>query len=125
VLLPDGRVLVAGGGDLEPAAAAEAWTPPAGTFEPAGALATPRWDQQAVLLGSGEVLVLGGTDGAGRALASAETWRPRDAAFTARGDVLTGGRRGFVLAPLPDGRVLVHGGEPGSGYPVAAVGVYE
>jgi hypothetical protein len=72
-----------------------------------------------------EVLVLGGTAADGKALASAETWRPEEGAFTGRGDVLTAGRRGFVLAPLPDGRVLVHGGEPGSGYPVVSVAAYE
>lgn len=124
VLLADGRVLVVGGGDLEPAAAAEAWTPPGG-FAPAGVLAVPRWDHQAVRLGSGEVLVLGGADVDGHALASVETWRPGDAAFTLREGVLTGGRRGMVVAPLPDGRVMVHGGEPGNGFPVVDVGVYE
>jgi hypothetical protein len=124
VLLPHGRILVAGGGDLEPVAAAEVWAPP-GTFAPAGTLSTPRFAQQAVLLGSGEVVVLGGTDVEARALASAETWRAGDAAFTSRPDVLGAARRGFVLAPLPDGRVLVHGGEPGNGFPVASVSVYE
>lgn len=124
VLLEDGRVLVVGGGDWDLVGAAETWTP-AGAFTPAGALATPRWDHQAILLGSGEVLVLGGSDVEGNALASVETWLAADAAFTPRGDVLTSARRGFVLAPLPDGRVLVHGGEPGSGMPVASVAVYE
>lgn len=129
VLLGDGRVLVVGGGDWELAPTAEVWTPGAG-FAPAGDLVVPRWDAPAVLLATGEVLVLGGTDVAGRALASAELWRPGagitgEGEFTLREGVLTAARRGFVVVRLADGRVLVHGGEPGSGYPVPDVAVWE
>lgn len=125
VLLPDGRVLVAGGGDFDAALAAEIWSPESGTFSPAGTLATPRFDHGAALLGSGEVLLIGGRNGAGETLATAETWRAGEPAFTPRGNVLGTGRRGFVLAILRDGRVLVHGGEPGDGFPVHDVAVYE
>jgi hypothetical protein len=123
VLLPGGEVLVVGGGDFELVRTAEVWR--SGRLDPVADLATPRWDHQALLLPSGEVLVLGGTGADGKALASVETWRPGDASFTLRDGLLTGGRRGFVVAPLPDGRVLVHGGEPGDGYPVTSVGAYE
>lgn len=125
VRLDDGRVLIVGGGDWDLAPEAEVWLPESGTFAPAGALAVPRWDLRAVRLATGEVLVVGGTDALGRALGSVETWRPGDAGFTLHDGVLAPARRGAVVLALGDGRVLVHGGEPGDGYPVRDVAVWE
>ena len=78
-VLPDGRVLVAGGGAYpEPLDSAELRDPVSGTFSPAAPLATARAWHTATLLPDGRVLVAGGGDVDGRegALASAELWAP-------------------------------------------------
>jgi hypothetical protein len=79
-LLPDGRVLVTGGGALDSQrtvvrASAELWDPATGTFGPAGPLHEGRYAHTATLLPDGRVLVVGGrgTDGA---LRTAEVWAP-------------------------------------------------
>ena len=87
-LLPDGRVLVAGGmGPLgddfsdSGVAGAEIWDPASGTFADAGVMAIGRGLHTATLLDDGRVLIIGGltreeqADPAG-ATASAEIWAP-------------------------------------------------
>jgi hypothetical protein len=72
-LLPDGRVLVAGG--LEPGpvpiTVAEIYNPATGSFSPTASVNTGRYDHTATLLPDGRVLVTGGYDGI-VALTSAE-----------------------------------------------------
>ena len=67
--LPDGTVLVAGGGtnifdsatkSTLVTASAELYDPASGTFSPTGWMTTPRLTQAAVLLNNGQVLVTGG-----------------------------------------------------------------
>jgi len=87
-LLPDGRVLVIGGGadytNLEFLAAAEMFDPVTGTFAMAGSLATARTYHTATLLDDGRVLVTGGY-GAVAPLASAEIYDPSTGAFNPAG----------------------------------------
>ena len=75
-LLPNGKVLVAGGcngsGSL---ASAELYDPASGTWTATGSLATARVDHTATLLPNGKVLVAGGFDSSGY-LASAELYDP-------------------------------------------------
>ena len=59
-LLPNGKVLVAGGDDGSRLASAELYDPVANTWSPAGSLATARSDHTATLLPNGKVLVAGG-----------------------------------------------------------------
>ncbi len=76
VLLPNGKVLVAGRYDV---ATAELYDPTTGTWTRTGSMTTVRHHIQdvAVLLGTGQVLVVGGTDSSGgNALASAELYQP-------------------------------------------------
>ena len=76
VLLPNGKVLVAGRYDV---ATAELYDPTTGTWTSTGSMTTVRHHIQhvAVLLGTGQVLVVGGTDSSGgNALASAERYQP-------------------------------------------------
>jgi N-acetylneuraminic acid mutarotase len=79
-LLPDGTVLVAGGrnqgGQLEPFASAEIYDPATGTWRATGSLTTARQNHTATLLSNGTVLVVGGEEGAGGILASAEVYTP-------------------------------------------------
>ena len=68
-LLPDGRVLIAGGGRTnanagalaDPAlASAELYDPGTGTFSATGEMSTPRFGPTATLLNNGKVLIAGG-----------------------------------------------------------------
>ena len=70
-LLPDGRVLVAGGfdNDKRPLASAEVYDPSNGTWTAAGSMKVARVAHTATLLPDGRVLVAGGynLNGAGSA----------------------------------------------------------
>jgi N-acetylneuraminic acid mutarotase len=73
-LLPNGKVLVAGGsgaGNL-PLASVELYDPASGTWTPASSLPAPRTAHSATLLPNGKVLVAGGTTDNIIAIASAE-----------------------------------------------------
>jgi Kelch motif protein len=119
--LPDGRVLVAGGynddGGGHYLASAEVFNPATGAFSSAGvgAMSTPRRGAVAAPLPDGRVLVAGGSydDGTEHFLASAEVFNPATGAFTAVND-MGAARVRAAAAPLPDGRVLVAGGNNGS-----------
>jgi Galactose oxidase, central domain/Bacterial Ig-like domain (group 2) len=60
-LLPDGKVLIAGGltGNSLPSATAEIYDPVAGTFTPTGSMSTGRALHTATLLNTGKVLIVG------------------------------------------------------------------
>jgi Galactose oxidase, central domain len=86
--LSGGEVLIAGGNSISfefcdrglprtstiHLASAELFNP-AGTFTPTGSMSTPRAGHTATLLRSGKVLVVGGIDANGNALASAELYQ--------------------------------------------------
>jgi hypothetical protein len=120
--LADGRVLIAGGfyddaGGEHYLASAELFNPLNGTFSSAevGSMATPRRGAVAARLPDGRVLVAGGSydDGTEHELASAEAFDPATGAFTPVGAMGTARVRAAAAA-LPDGRVLVAGGNNGS-----------
>jgi hypothetical protein len=69
-LLPDGRVLVAGG-SID--TSAEIYDPAAGTFRQTGSMTQYRSWASAALLRDGRVLLVGGSDGSSN---SAETYWP-------------------------------------------------
>src|SRR5258707_1149719 len=75
-LLPDGRVLVAGGVDrrIGTLRSAELYDPATGTWTPTGSLATGRVYHTATLLPNGQVLVAGGGRLPTGNLASAELY---------------------------------------------------
>jgi hypothetical protein len=79
-LLSNGYVLVTGGlekvceGESSTLASAERYRPGVYEFLPAASMAQARKDHEAVLLNDGRVLVMGGTDGAGSPLSSAEVY---------------------------------------------------
>ena len=75
-LLPDGRVLIAGGWNGSNAvASAEIYDPASGTFTPTGDLTAAREGNTATLLSDGRVLITGGRDGSGGVLVSAELYQ--------------------------------------------------
>ena len=117
-LLPDGRVLIAGGctragcemGD--DGATAEVYDPDAGAFVPVGRMTTERVGHTAALLSTGQVLLAGGFDQHG-VLATAELYAPATGSFTAAGRMGTR-RAGYTATPLPSGKILLAGGFDGS-----------
>ena len=113
-LLRDGRVLIAGGVDNNYAllATAELYDPSVGTFSAtAGNMTSVRWSHTATLLANGKVLLAGGRSNFSPNVhsASAELFDPSTNTFTTTGSMTTG--RDFHTATLlPDGRVLLLGG---------------
>ena len=107
-LLPDGKVLVAGGftggGSL---ASAEVFDPVTSTFAPAGNLNATRAGHTATLLPNGKVLIAGGYNGS--YLASAELYDPAAHTFMPTGRMVTA-RSGHVATLLNNGKVLLAGG---------------
>ncbi len=109
-LLPDGRVLLAGGlVDGAAASSAELFDPATGTFTGTGPLATARANATATVLLDGRVLVAGGDDGAGGSLASAELYDVAAGAFSPAGS-LGAARTRQTATRLAGGHVLVLGG---------------
>ena len=109
-LLPDGRVLVAGGWNPvadASIASAEIYNPATGTFTPTGSMNAARSQHTATLLQSGKVLIAAGWITGSSA--SAELYDPGTGAFTATtGSV--GVRNTHTATLLQNGNVLVAGG---------------
>ncbi len=115
-LMPDGSVLLVGGhadpalapGPEEPVlASTERYR--AGAVQPAPTLAQARAGHSSTVLADGAVLVVGGFDAQGRAIASAEWLAPGAVGWrTVAGPQVP--RHGHSATLLADGRVLVAGG---------------
>ena len=126
--LPNGQVLIAGGetaavggGFLQ---SAELFDPASDTFTALAAsgateLQTARADAVAAPLPNGQVLIAGGDNGSGP-LQSAELFNPASDTFTALAasgsTELQTARANAVAAPLPNGQVLIAGGDNGSSF---------
>src|SRR5215472_12728866 len=109
--LPNGTVLIAGGGTAK----AELYNPATRTFSPAGRMPVAVTDATATLLRNGKVLVAGGLAG-NHQVSSAELYNPAAGTWSATGS-MTKARSGQTATLLPDGEVLVAGGGcNGSGY---------
>jgi N-acetylneuraminic acid mutarotase len=119
-LLPDGRVLVAGGQQGDAAsevalATAELYDPRTGTWTATGDLVEGRSRHTATLLPNGTVLIVGGNHGVVddyARLSSAELYDPDTGTWTAAGEMNVR-RSGHSATLLPDGTVLVAGGVEG------------
>ena len=126
-LLPNGKVLVAGGfNNSEHLASAELYDPASGTWTATGSLATARYGHTATLLPNGKVLVAGG---AGQQLISrarnstmsasdsAATWQPKITPTSK----LTTGKRLLLTGSLFQGISQASGGntqDSSSNYPI-------
>jgi 6-phosphogluconolactonase (cycloisomerase 2 family) len=107
------NVLIAGGADNSGNVlnTAELYHPLLGFSSPTGNLTAPngRANHVSVVLPNGQVLLIGGLDNAGGALATAELYNPATGTFAATGS-MSRPRTGTAAVLLADGRVLVSGG---------------
>jgi N-acetylneuraminic acid mutarotase len=88
-------------------------------------LNTARANHAAAMLPNGEALIVGGTDGSGNPLTSAEIYSLSSNTFTAAPTGLTTAASGLTATVLNDNSVLLAGGVNSSGSPVAAAGLYD
>jgi hypothetical protein len=128
-LLNNGKVLIVGGVSSNGlwitalAANSELYDPVAGTFSSTGSLTTARDCHTATLLNNGQVLIVGGNDVYGFALASAELYNPATGTFTSTGS-LNYGRAVHTASLLNNGMVLIAGGYDTFGNAVANAELY-
>jgi hypothetical protein len=132
--LPDGRVLLIGGGAGEAwgegqgvaVAVAEIWDPVSMTFAPAGSLIEPRMWHTATLLPDGRVLVAGGVPAGepGAPLATAELWDPVSMTFSPAASLAVA-RGGHSATLMPDGRVVIAGGSGPDEVPLDSTEIWD
>jgi hypothetical protein len=125
-LLPNGKVLITGGcvcsqgcgcaGPFipEPPPPAELYDPASGTFSATGTLAYARALHTATLLPNGKVLIVGGCDGGCDDLyyaPSAELYDPATGSFSPRPSLSGYCCNSHTATLLPNGKVLIAGGQ--------------
>jgi hypothetical protein len=117
-LLPDGKVLIAGGAEYGwTLSIAELYDPSTGSFTATGNMTTARSGHSAILLPDGKVLIAGGGCPGLHgectlrgALASAELYDPSTGTFSATGSMARAGSGLTWPILLNDGKVLIaHG----------------
>jgi uncharacterized protein (TIGR03437 family) len=132
-LLPNGKVLVAGGYALSTSVttlnSCELYDPASGIWTPTGSLNVARAVHTATLLANGKVLVVGGqllnpNGSAAGLLSSAELYDPITGQWTLAADSDVPSRR-HTATLLPNGRVLVVGGVGTDGRSNTRVQLYD
>jgi hypothetical protein len=126
-LLPNGKVLVAGGqgpGVLANAQVFDPASPPNGTWIAVSPLNRARRFHSAILLPNGKVLVMGGIDPNQVILSSAEIFDPATGKWTLTAPLATA-RVSFITALLPNAKVLVAGGQDTNFLVTATSELYE
>jgi hypothetical protein len=114
-LLPDGRVLIAGGKDAAGNALASADLFNAdGSVSAAPPMAHPRYGHSAIFLMDGYVLVAGGHTTGGGVTNTAELFDPLSNTWQTLPGTMTDARADFTMSQLQDGDVLVVAGDNGT-----------
>ena len=122
-LLAEGKVLVAGAEHAPDSIldSAELYDPTTGTWTATGRMSQARTQQLAAILPDGKVLVAGGVGPVSPTehdlLSSAELYDPSGGTWAATGSLITARAFGGTASSLPDGKVIVIGGD-GPGDPV-------
>ena len=129
-LLPNGKVLVAGGApDRNPnrdsgfLSSSELYDPIKGTWTATGTMATTHASHTATLLPNGKVLVAGTPYGRDQAF-SAEIYEPATGTWSATGALLKT-RFNHTATLLPNGKVLVAGGGDSNLSPLSSAELYD
>jgi N-acetylneuraminic acid mutarotase len=130
-LLPNGKVLVAGGctaynvnGCTSVTAAAEIFNPATGLWSSTGSMRAARMAMTATQLPNGFVLVAGGQTAANDALGSSELYNPSAKTFSLTGKLITP-RSGQTATLLANGLVLMAGGENVNGVSISKAELYK
>jgi hypothetical protein len=130
VLLPTGKVLVAGGctsydvnGCLAVTTAAELYNPATGTWTSTGAMRATRMAMTGTVLPNGKALVAGGQTASSDALSSSELYNPATGTFSLTSRLITP-RSDHTATLLPNGRVLMAGGEGVNGLSLIKAELY-
>src|SRR6478735_67029 len=130
-LLPDGRVLIAGG-MVENGVflnSAELFDPATGRFAATASMQSRRVGHSATLLPNGKVLIAVGLagrifEGGPGNVATTEIYDPATGRFTP-GPPMTTPRTGHIAALLSNGKVLVAGGADGDEHALASAEIYD
>ena len=129
-LLPNGKVLVAGGctaynlnGCTSVTATAEIYNPATGLWSSAGSMRAARMAMSGTQLPNGKVLIAGGQTAAADALSSAELYDPVAKTFSLTGRMITP-RSDHSGTLLSNGLVLMAGGENVNGVSTAKAELY-
>lgn len=126
-LLPNGKVLVAGGATMFPTnvpyASAEIFDPGTGTWSTTGSMAAARYNHQAILLPTGKVLVCGGNN-ASSFLTSAEIYDPASGVWSPAGNMASA-HSAFCATLLPNGKAVISGGSSASSTYLAAAELFD
>lgn len=129
ILLPDGRVFIAGGfsgsgGESAPYRSTEFFDPRSGAFSDGPALTAGRSTLTATLLRDGRVLLAGGYPARGGPRGVAELFDPASDAITLTGHMVVP-RAGQTATLLNDGRVLMTGGRDQAQNALASAELYD
>jgi N-acetylneuraminic acid mutarotase len=122
-LLPNGKVLVAGGlgtGGVY-LASAELYDPASGTWTATGSMGAARYEHMLAVLANGQVLVVGGANST-NVLASAELYNPATGTWSGTGALNTA-RMFHTATVLANGKVLVAAGYNNG--PLSSAEVYD
>ncbi|MEW5975999.1 MAG: kelch repeat-containing protein [Acidobacteriota bacterium] len=112
--LQDGRILVTGGeGSSGPSVTAELFHSD-GSYSSAVPMDVPRRNHISVVLADGRVLVAGGTTTGGGVTNAAEIYDPASGLWASVTGGMVEARSGHTASALPNGQVLIAGGQSGS-----------